>query len=110
MARDQLPVDDRHILRAAAAFAETWAELAPALPDNYACHMTCAEADTLAVLLRAAGQRAAGDSVLAAHAAHDDPGDGHYPHQFSGPPGSRVCYVCHTPADEATGVCPGPPE
>jgi hypothetical protein len=70
---------DRDILvTAALQFARTWARLAPDLPDHYGCTLTCAEADTLCVLLRAAGHREAGDSILAAHANRDEPGDGHY--------------------------------
>jgi len=72
------PLPDAILAGHARHFADVWAELGPDLPDDYDCHLTCAEADSLCELLRAAGHRAAGDSVLAAHAAHDDEGDGHY--------------------------------
>jgi hypothetical protein len=104
------PFPDAELAAAAREFAGVWAELGPCLPDDYACHMTCAEADTLCELLRAAGHRAAGDSVLAAHAAHDEPGDGHYPHKWrSSSPACAACSVCGVAFDNATGVCPGPP-
>ncbi len=65
-------------LDAASRFAETWAELLMALPDDYDCHMTCTEADAAAALLSAFGDEGAAQQVLAGHAAHDDEGDAHY--------------------------------
>lgn len=66
------------VAAAARAFCETWAELAPDLPDSYGRHLTCGEADTLADLYRAAGDDTRADAIEAAHAAHDQPGDAHY--------------------------------
>jgi hypothetical protein len=63
---------------AAATFVEVWAELLPALPDDYTCHLNCAEADTAAELLRAFGHTEAAASLMKAHAEHDDPGDAHW--------------------------------
>jgi hypothetical protein len=98
------PHPDAVLAAAARHFAATWAELARDLPDDYDCHMTCGEADAMAGLLRSAGHKTAGDSVLAGHAAHDVPGDGHYSHKFT----DGVCTECRIPFAVATGVCPGP--
>jgi hypothetical protein len=76
--RGWVKLDREILITAALAFTETWAELAPDLPDHYGCTLTCAEADTLCELLRAAGHREAGDAILIAHAYRDEPGDGHY--------------------------------
>jgi hypothetical protein len=67
-------------LTAAAArhFTEVWAELGPNLPDDFACHLTCTEADALAGLFRNCWMSDTADAVLAAHAAYDYVGDAHY--------------------------------
>jgi hypothetical protein len=69
---------DNAVLAAARYFAAVWADLGPNLPDDYDCHLTCTEADALAGLFQACGMDDAADSLLAAHAAHDDEGDAHY--------------------------------
>ena len=66
-----IPPEVRH-------FAETWAELLTSLPDNYECHMTCAEANAAADLYRALGDDDTAAAILGAHADHDEEGDQHY--------------------------------
>jgi hypothetical protein len=62
---------------AAVKFVSAWAELLPALPGDYECHLHCDEADAAANLLRAAGHRDLAASVLRAHAAyHEVDGEG----------------------------------
>lgn len=63
---------------AARLFADTWLELFLSLPDDYDCTMTCLEADRAADLYRALGDEGTAEQIVKAHAAHDEPGDGHY--------------------------------
>lgn len=63
---------------AAAEFAETWAGLLISLPDAYGCHLTCGEAEAAHKFLAAHGYDDTAAELLAAHAAHDEPGDEHY--------------------------------
>ncbi len=59
-------------------FAETWRELFLDLPDNYDCHMNCAEAIAAADLYSALGDNATANAILNAHAVYDEEGDQHY--------------------------------
>ncbi|WP_433332479.1 hypothetical protein [Spirillospora sp. CA-294931] len=70
--------DVTEIYEAARDFVEVWAEEAQTLPCDYGCTMTCSEAETLAILLRAFGKTEVADSMLAEHAEYDEPGDMHY--------------------------------
>jgi hypothetical protein len=63
---------------ALAVFLDTWAELLPALPDDYDCHLTCREADAAARLFRVFGYPVTAGDITAAHAAHDTAEDYHY--------------------------------
>lgn len=69
---------ERQIIEAATKFVAAWQYLAPTLVDDYTCHLQCSEAEALAELFRAFGRLHIADEVLAAHSAHDDPGDSHY--------------------------------
>lgn len=73
-AREQLAV-----LRATVAeFTRVWSDLLPNLPDDYACHMKCAEANTAADLFQAAGADADAAAIIAAHVCDaDDKADVH---------------------------------
>jgi hypothetical protein len=62
---------------AARHFAETWAELFTALPDDYGCEMNCAEANAAAGLYRALGDDSTAAAIISAHAEHDQDGDQH---------------------------------
>lgn len=62
----------RALRSVASDFAATWAELLWSLPDSYACHMTCAEANAAADLFRALGRDTDADAIIAAHIEHDD--------------------------------------
>ncbi|MFE0775712.1 hypothetical protein [Streptomyces sp. NPDC058861] len=73
-------------LNAAAELAERWQHLAPSLPDDYECHMTCGEADSMADLLDAFGYIGAAEYLREVHADHDDDCDD----------------VHHTPCDDCT--------
>jgi hypothetical protein len=53
-------------------FAEAWRELLPDLPDSYACHLTCGEANAAADLFRELGDDGTAEAILAAHMEHDD--------------------------------------
>lgn len=59
-------------------FAEVWAGLIPDLPDNYDCHLTCAEASAAADFFEAVGRPMDADAVIGSHANYDKPGDEHY--------------------------------
>lgn len=63
---------------ASEAFVECWADLLMSLPDDYACHMTCIEANLAADLLRAFGMTEHAEELIVAHAEHDEEGDLHY--------------------------------
>ncbi len=63
---------------AAAAFLEAWAELLPSLPDDYACTLTCSEAESAADLLQAFGYLTEANSLMVAHIEHDQEGDAHW--------------------------------
>jgi len=66
-------------LAAAESFVETWRELlGSSLTDDYACSLTCVEAETAARLLRAFGADTTAGALLAAHASMDEPYDAHY--------------------------------
>jgi hypothetical protein len=62
----------RALHRVAGYFADTWAELMAALPDDYGCEMNCAEANAAADLYRALGLDAGAAAIIAAHVEHDD--------------------------------------
>jgi len=63
---------------AARAFADTWLELLLSLPDDYTCHMACAEANAAARLYREAGRPGDAEAIIAVHAEHDMEGDDHW--------------------------------
>jgi hypothetical protein len=65
-------------LSAARHFTETWRELAAGLPDDYECHMNCAEANAAADLWRAFGDPGTANALMLAHSAHDEEGDQHW--------------------------------
>lgn len=71
-------MSDQSIEEAARDFVRAWGELATSLPDDYECHMTCTEADTLAELFAVLGETQTAASIIFNHAAHDEPGDTHY--------------------------------
>jgi hypothetical protein len=59
-------------------FAKAWTEMVvTVLHEGYGCHMTCEEADAAASLWEAAGDPRTADALIAAHAAHDEPGELH---------------------------------
>ncbi|MDI3407957.1 hypothetical protein [Streptomyces cavernicola] len=66
------------MIETATVFVDAWQHLAPTLTYDYDCHLQCSEADALAELFRAFGHQDIADEVIAAHAAHDEPGDSHY--------------------------------
>lgn len=66
------------VVAAAEHFADVWAELMAALPDDYGCEMNCAEANAAADLYRALGDDATAASIIAAHGDHDVEGDQHW--------------------------------
>lgn len=61
----------RALRKVVSYFTGAWAELLAVLPDSYACHMTCTEAETAADLYRALGDDATAAAIIEAHAAHD---------------------------------------
>lgn len=65
-------------LNAARHFTETWRELVADLPDDYECHMNCAEANAAAGLWEAFGDPGTARALMAAHAARDEEGDQHW--------------------------------
>ena len=68
----------RELRAVAAHFADTWAELLPNLPDDYECHMNCAEANAAAGLYWALGDDRTASAIIAEHARHDEDGDQHW--------------------------------
>jgi hypothetical protein len=76
-----MSIDAERQLDIARTFAETWADLLTSLPDDYTCHLNCAEADTAAELLRAFGYEETAASLIRAHAEHDEPGETHHDHR-----------------------------
>lgn len=62
----------RELYASAVHFADTWAELLVAMPDDYGCEMNCAEANAVAGLFRVLGNDVTADAIVAAHMAHDD--------------------------------------
>lgn len=67
------------IVKAAEAFVEGWKYLAPTLPSDYSCFMTCTEAEVLADLFTAVGKAELAEWILEAHTEGDEPGDAHHP-------------------------------
>lgn len=65
-------------IAASSDFANVWAALLASLPDDYACHLTCIEAESAARFLRAWGLDDAAQSVIQAHTTYDVHGDMHY--------------------------------
>lgn len=70
--------EDVNLEQAARHFAEVWSELIGALPDDYDCHMTCAEAEAARQLFTATGHESTAAWLMKAHSEHDEPGDQHY--------------------------------
>jgi len=68
------------LAEAAKGFVETWGNsgLATSLVDDYDCTLTCAEADAFAAMFAAFGYRGTAETIVQAHAEHDEPGDAHF--------------------------------
>ncbi|MFD7336697.1 hypothetical protein ACFV98_11920 [Streptomyces violascens] len=65
----------REQMQAAQTFIDQWACLASTLVDDYECHMTCSEAESLAALFRAFGDTFTAEEVMRAHSEKDDEED-----------------------------------
>lgn len=59
-------------------FANVWEGLAPSLPDDYGCTLTCSEAEALALVFRVANKPDVAHEIIERHAETDEPGDDHY--------------------------------
>lgn len=73
-------------MQAAESFVNEWVWLASTLVDDYDCHMTCSEAESLAAPFRAFGDTSTAAEIMRTHSEKDDPEDSHHEGEFTGGP------------------------